>query len=577
MSSSDDGDWDDAGFDVVEAPPTVHSITFNSSGSRFAVAHSRGADVYSLFAPAGSDDSGAAADSRLPALAPRRILRLNHRHLASEAHLPTTSSDFFEVDEAQQSGSPSPAVAQAAPRSATPAAGVGLVALLYDTNVLAVVGGGESPCQPPNRVLLFNGEYEQQRITLFGPVARVVLQNRRVIALSQTFVTIHDFGGKKLFEEPAVGWAAVAPLGSASVVRMSSAALTSMIDKASGVPSGAAGRGAATDPSALELGATTAASLRLRRMPMDATNVETNPIVAYPDQVAGSVAICDWLNPGRVMSRINAHRGDLDAISLCANGEALITASDTNTVLRVWNTMTGAKLREVRLASAPRTTFLRSVGLASRLGERASAKPAEFQPDLAFALDSRGELKFFFVGSSDAATAADDGTAPAAGQPPQQQPRNRGSLLSTFQFVSSYFASEWHCASVPLPFLPLPELMDANKAPGSGSRATRSPPQQRTPPSAALTTSTKGDGSSGHPSTASPRPSGCNEIIPVDGVAWFELPAALARYASAAASSAAANETVTVTCLAAAGVAVRIVFDAKSGKASIGSRSSFSM
>jgi hypothetical protein len=595
-SSSSSDDWDDVGFDVVETPPVVHSITYNSSGSRYAIAHSRGADVYTLFgAPDDAQpSSGDAKPDGLPPLVPRRILRLNRRHLCtSDAQLPTNSSEFFDVDEDAGNGPPAlnnagtTASGSAPTGSAELAAGVGLVALLYDTNVLAVVGGGAYPCQPPDRILLFNGEYEQQRIKLFGPVARVVLQNRRVISLSQTFVSIHDFSGTKLFEEPAIGWAAVAPLGGATVARMSTAALASVIDKAAGVPSGAAGRTSAivggisndelqnasvasTDPHHHHRqgssgggsggGASPAVSqVQLRRMPMDATNVETNPIVAFPDQVSGSVAFCDWLNPGRITHRIAAHRGELDAIALSANGEALITASDTNTVLRVWNVASGAKLREVRLASAPRTTYLRAVGLASRSGERTSPKPSEFQPDLAFALDSAGSLKFFFVGSATStdAPAADEN---AAAIPAAQQPRNKGSLLSSFQFVSSYFASEWHCAQLALPFLPLPDIFSspvggASPDPSSGKMGGQSP-------SGGLTAAV--------PSSRS--------IIPVDGVAWFDLPAALARYAASSdAARRHAEDAVTVTCLAGCGVVVRVTFNTKAGHASITSRAPFSL
>jgi hypothetical protein len=601
----DEDDWDDAGFDIVEAPPVVHSVTVNSSGTRFAVAHSRGCDVFALFsttstppstlnassthaAPSAAPrpTSSGTADAHLPLLQPQRLLGLDHRHLnpgvmqMHDSFEEIDSIDHAERDADPRHGSSSSrpnrrkgggeGKAAAAPAS-VPSAGVGLVALLYETNVLAVVGGGDTPCQPPNLVLLFNGEYEQQRIRLLGPVARVVLQNRRVIALSQSTITIHSFSGEKLLEESALGWVGFSPPGAPSVARLSSAAISSILHKASGVPSGAAGKAspsphvnqglppAPTGSSSSPGGSFAGATPRLRRMPLDVANVERNALVAYPDPVVGTVALCDWLNATRLSVRIAAHRSDVDALALCSNAEALVTASDTNTVLRVWNTTTGAQLREVRLSSHPHTTYLRAVGLYTHHGESPSPQPSAFTPDYAMSLDSKGEMKFFFVGSADSDPSSNQFGPDGVGgghhdHLPHLHPqaRNQGSLLSKFQFVSSYFASEWHASSVTLPFLPPPHL---------------SPP----PP---LVTA----GAEGSHSVA---PSAASAVRSIEAIAWFEQPAALVKYRTTTQSAAAgvrrgpSDVMVSVACLTGSGVVARVGFTPATGKVELLSRSNF--
>jgi hypothetical protein len=659
---SDEDEWEDIDHDMV--PPVVHAITVNSSGTRFAVAHSRGADVYALFggqqnspptqgihnATATTRGGGGAAgpspphsrrpqrnplESHMPPLAPRPVLSLTYHHLNPSAR--PVSDSFDDLDDSEHnhteqnsrggrrrsaggggvghdatSGRPSAS-------SSAPAAGVGLVALLYETNVLAVVGGGTEPCQPPNRVLLFNGEYEQQRITLLGPVARVVLQNRRVIALSQTHISIHSFSGEKLFEEPATGWCVFSPPGAPSVTKISRSALSSMLHKATGVPSGAAGKGsplppanlmpppntslvdngslvlpsapviAASQPSAggPATPAPTPSSvsmddhshLKLRRMPMDVASIESNALVAYPDPVSGYVAFCDWLNASKVNVRIAAHRGDIDNLALTRNGEALITGSDTNTVLRVWNTTTGAQLREVRLSSQPRTTYLRSLGLFSHLGERPSPQPSAFRPDYALALDSKGELKFFYVGGG----GDDQGQAAAhfdAGESGRHA-KNQGSLLSTFQFVSSYFASEWHACSVTLPFLPpinFAQLQRDEQLTASTHRRSAS----------------RDHGGGGHSGSAGTSPHNHqhhhqnhqhtlsahgSDVVPLEGCGWFELSAAVSKYVTPAQAAEAARRSgpqgVTVAVLTASGVVARVAFGTSSGRAELSSRTTY--
>lgn len=646
-------EWDDAGFDMVEAPPIVNSVTVNSSGSRVAVAHSRGVDVYQLYArptdASASEETMKAhhqqpssAGPAVPGLEPRVILRLTGKHLDPAAALRAGSSDFLdefaETEERaelvgphhRRTGSAGSAGTGRSPRGggsgSAPAAppqlnaGVGLVALLYETNVLAVVGGGDAPCHPPNRVVLFNGEYEQQRINLLGPVARVVLQNHRVIALSQTFLTIHAFTGEKLLEEPANGWSAAPPLGHPSVARMSSAAIASMLHKAGGVPSGAAGRpppkvasssavptpresppnaiaslrpGSRPPPSpegGTRLQADTAAAaaashLYLRRMPMDVTNVESNPVVAFADAVDGTVAFCDWLAATRLPTRIAAHRGEIDMLALCANGEALVTASDTNTVLRVWNVASGARLREVRLGSAPRTTYLRSLALYSRLGERSSSAPSEFVPEVAASLDSKGELKFFYVGTG-ATGGAGAGDDAGSDFPLDSNARNRGSFFSKFQFVSSYFASEWHASSVMLPFLPnAAGAMEPSRRGVSGSGTMANDPLAGGAPSPSASVHYSTSTVVPPPSTTNASFKGTTSVMPVDSAAWIELPASIAKYVSTsgcapsgagAAGSGGGRGHVSMLCAAGNGVVARVVFNVLTGKAEQVARVAFS-
>ena len=48
---------------------------------------------------------------------------------------------------------------------------------------------------------------------------------------------------------------------------------------------------------------------------------------------------------------IAAHDAELSAISLSADGQRLATASEKGTIIRVWDTLSGAKLNELRRGS----------------------------------------------------------------------------------------------------------------------------------------------------------------------------------------------------------------------------------
>jgi len=146
------------------------------------------------------------------------------------------------------------------------------------------------------------------------------------------------------------------------------------------------------------------------------------------------VLACLGLKPGTVHVElydlkktqfIPAHTNPLSHIVLNFDGTRLATASEKGTLVRIFDTDTGAQLRELR-----------------RGADKADIYSIAFNP-----------LSTYLVVASDKGTVHIYGLEAGAqqGELQQQQKQNRGSSLAFIPFLPSYFSSEWSFAQFHVP------------------------------------------------------------------------------------------------------------------------------
>lgn len=176
--------------------------------------------------------------------------------------------------------------------------GIGLIAMLYRTNYVALVGGGRQPRFPINKLCIWDDLKKKPSIFLefVSPVLNVLLSRIRIVVTLQNVVLVHAFESKP---------------------RLLSSYET--CDNAIGVS--------------------------------DLSVNEQNSILAFPGRVMGQIQLVDISpeNEGRnLVSIIKAHKAPIRCISLSNSGSMVASASDTGTLIRIHDTATCALLFEFR-------------------------------------------------------------------------------------------------------------------------------------------------------------------------------------------------------------------------------------
>lgn len=72
-------------------------------------------------------------------------------------------------------------------------------------------------------------------------------------------------------------------------------------------------------------------------------------VLACPDKKPGELRINNYLQ--NTVSNIPAHNNPIQAIAVNSDSTWVATASDKGTLIRIWNTSTGGKVKEVRRGS----------------------------------------------------------------------------------------------------------------------------------------------------------------------------------------------------------------------------------
>jgi len=175
--------------------------------------------------------------------------------------------------------------------------GIRLAEMLFKSNILAVVGGGEVPKYPPNKVIMWD-DYQGRAIGELGfktVVRNVKLRRDRIAVALEQKVLVYDLEDLRLVHQTEThsnlqGLLALCPSSDAIVL-------------------------------------------------------------ACPGLSIGQVRI-DLLDTKR-MKIIQAHNRNLACLSLTSNGKYVSTASEKGTLIRIFSTSDGSKIREVRRGTDP--------------------------------------------------------------------------------------------------------------------------------------------------------------------------------------------------------------------------------
>lgn len=262
------------------------------------------------------------------------------------------------------------------------AGGVGIAAMLFRSNVIALVGGGQNPRYPPTKVILWDDKDSKAmaELTFRTNIKSVKLRRDLVVVSLESRVYVYRF---------------------------SDLALLDTLETCSSVLS------ISSDPD--------------KAIVACAANVKGRVNIVFYDPSLGGERNDDSssVSPARTkITNIIAHESNLAVVSLSRDGSKLATASSKGTLIRVFDTVSGSKLFELR-----------------RGAERVDIYSLSFSPQndwLAVSSD-KGTIHLFPI-----RTASGHGG-------PVGRTNNSGTSLVTKLLLPSYFQSQWSFAQFRVP------------------------------------------------------------------------------------------------------------------------------
>jgi len=170
--------------------------------------------------------------------------------------------------------------------------GLGIVEMLFRSNLLALVGGGKDPKYPPNKVMIWD-DYQNKclaELEFRSDVKGVKLRRDKIVVALENKVYVYNFADLQLLHQ-------------------------------------------------IE---TTANPKGLVALCPDSNNT----VLACPGLKPGYVHL--RINEINKTAPIKAHDNPLACLALNLDGSRLATASEQGTVIRVWNTSTGEQIAQLR-------------------------------------------------------------------------------------------------------------------------------------------------------------------------------------------------------------------------------------
>merc|ERR1712137_477691 len=170
--------------------------------------------------------------------------------------------------------------------------GIGIVEILFRCNILALVGGGESPKYPPNKVMVWD-DYQNKCIAELecrSPVKGVKLRRDKIVVVLINQVFVYNFTDLALLDQIKT----------------------------------------CTNPTGL-----------------CALAPNANTVLACPSEKIGYVTVKSY-DGAKEQLEIYAHNGALSQICLSADGRLLATSSEKGTLIRVFDTASGQQRHEFR-------------------------------------------------------------------------------------------------------------------------------------------------------------------------------------------------------------------------------------
>lgn len=419
--------------DVVHVERKPLCVVLNSTGTRLGVGGGSGFRVFGLRQVSVSDSSEAAG-------------RVQFQELLRFPEPPSASGEPPEEDD-YDFGMPSSPVnpnrISAPPSSSPQNCGVGVMALLSETQTVAVVGGGHSPVAPLNTIVIFFGVHRTHEIVLRDAIRRLVMTRWFIIALTQSTVDVVSLRGELLFSAPALG--NPVHLGPGPLSLHTSRRFFAFPVLENGV-------------------ANRSFSMTQPSTPASVHSAFGLKVIGYPSE--------DFLNSFTPTAQhfetathiIEAHKNPLSSISLNFDASLVATSSERGTLIRVWTTSDGSLLKELRSAS-----------VASPLSQLC------FIGNLYIAGQSGSRIKVFFVGEEDKVVDAKTQEVEwwKGHKDLAALAKNQGSRLATLGHLCTYFSSKWAAAEVELPLSKFTPVSMSIQNPSRGSSG---------PPDAAVAT-----------------------------------------------------------------------------------------
>lgn len=253
--------------------------------------------------------------------------------------------------------------------------GYGIVEMLFSTSLLAVVGVGDQPAMSPRRLRIINTKRHSVicEVTFPSTILAVKMNKARLVVLLQDQIYIYDISNMRLLHTIETttnshGLIAISPSlennylaypsppkvinseikGHATTnnISLSSNDLISTANSNQKTPS-------STDPSSQDYGTD---AINNGNSSIDA---DSNPITPTPNHNTknnivknGDVILFNMqtLQPTMV---IEAHKGEIAALTLSRDGTLLATASEKGTIIRVFSVETGSKVYQFRRGTYP--------------------------------------------------------------------------------------------------------------------------------------------------------------------------------------------------------------------------------
>ncbi|KAH7616917.1 hypothetical protein Ndes2526B_g09024 [Nannochloris sp. 'desiccata'] len=177
------------------------------------------------------------------------------------------------------------------------AEGVAIAEMLFRSNLVALVGGGPIPKYPPNKVMIWDDHQKRAigELAFTTPVRAVRLRNNRIAVALEQKVFLYDIAD-------------------------------------------------------------------LRHLQCIETTLNPEGFLALSPSEEATVLACPGLHVGEVrvelldtkkIKVIKAHDSPVSALALSHNGKYVATASEKGTLIRVFSTLDGVKVRELRRGSDP--------------------------------------------------------------------------------------------------------------------------------------------------------------------------------------------------------------------------------
>ena len=173
--------------------------------------------------------------------------------------------------------------------------GVGIIELLYKSNLVALVGGGPQPVFPVTKVIIWD-DYQNKGIAELEyetPVRAVKLKRDIIVVVTEKSVCVYDFRNLNLRQS---------------------------------------------------------FNTCLNPKGLIAVSTSDKKVIAYPSVEEGKVVVVNLENGTSVT--IEAHKHDMAAMCLSPEANLLVTASSEGTLFRVWDTTSGEKVGEFRRGKA---------------------------------------------------------------------------------------------------------------------------------------------------------------------------------------------------------------------------------